>query len=457
MYSTGRYSFRGAFFASVVALIVCLLIVDPFTSVSASNSATVQDVSLTRGFEPRSELLFAMISENATPKLVVKDLVAGRYLAQLAINIVDYLDEDPVNTPFFIAPDQANYLIVGSQLNLYVINFRRNADGSVAVTGPTLQSSLGDPAVLGEPTAIAVIPRPEDPIDPWIAVGTNSGNIILAKSGVEPCVLPVGGPVVDLAVVPQVGYFAFVALVNRRDGQHLVGLLPPPDDDLPDQIVFDLTVAEPPPDDGLVDLAGPPPDDSLSEPAAVHVIAANGTRSIYRLTIPASPQVESGFSIEILGRVPTPIKQVAAGSLALLPWDGSGVLHDPAFDLSHRELSGTLRTPLGNSLDLSPKVFRLSSNGKFVTAVIEAADGKAADIAASTVKLEINGASLDGTSSLEVGDVDSDGDLDLIVKFNRNQFLKLIPPGASSVLAIARWTFTDGTEGCASAEVRVSR
>ena len=121
------------------------------------------------------------------------------------------------------------------------------ADGSLQISGPTTQGPFGNPTVHGHPTALAVIPRPPDPTDPWIAIATSTGRVILIRGGRRMEHLDLAGPVVDLAVVPQVSYFAFVALVNSRDGQqHLVGIRPP--DTMADptsaQVSFDLVAAD---------------------------------------------------------------------------------------------------------------------------------------------------------------------------------------------------------------------
>ena len=65
----------------------------------------------------------------------------------------------------------------------------------------------------------------------------------------------------------------------------------------------------------------------------MHLIAANGTRFIHRLTIPANPTIGGTFRVHSLEAADVPIAQVAVGSssLALLPVDGAGVLYDPGF------------------------------------------------------------------------------------------------------------------------------
>jgi hypothetical protein len=153
-----------------------------------------------------------------------------------------------------------------------------------------------------------------------------------------------------------------------------------------------------------------------------------------------------------------PIKQAELASLALLPADGSGVLYDPSFNLNQGTVGMPVFTVFGNSLLLSPETLQLSSEGQYVTAVIESANGKAVAIQPGTIKLEVNGSELTPATNHggpELGDEDLDLNPDLTVKFNRKTFQTRIPRGANSVLVTARWTFTDGTTGFTSSEIRV--
>ena len=435
-----------------------LLVGSPVSRGQISSPITVQHILLTPGFDEGTELLFTIVQQNGAATWIVTNPDDPlRYLASLALNTVDYVDSDSFVGRFEEGVG-VDYLMVDSELLVHLIEVRRERDGSLTGRGPRLQNSLGDPRVLGQPTSIAVIPRAQDPSDPWVAVGTNSGNVILARSGIQPCVLPVGGPVVDLAIVPQVGYFAFVALLNSREAQHLVGLRAP-DGGVSEQIIFDL-VAELPPQYSPAEMAHLPPLEHSTpflEPTPVSLVAANGTRTIYRLTIPASPIIGGSFRIEAIGSVRVPISAVAADSLALLPIDRSGVIYDPLFVINEGGINRPLLTVFGNSLELSPETLRMSSDGQYLTALIESAGGKAADIVLSTLRLEVNGGSLRPASSFipQLGDADFDRNTDLSVKFNRNAFQARIPRGASSVLATARWTFADGTTGFASSEIRV--
>jgi hypothetical protein len=92
------------------------------------------------------------------------------------------------------------------------------------------KTDLGVGTSLGELSGI----QPE-PFQPWLAIGTSSGNLILAtfdsSGAIIPCILPVGdGPIADLATVPQAGtadgagqFDGFLAEVAEADEQRALG------------------------------------------------------------------------------------------------------------------------------------------------------------------------------------------------------------------------------------------
>lgn len=133
------------------------------------------------------------------------------------------------------------------------------------------------------------------------------------------------------------------------------------------------------------------------------------------------------------------------------------MLFDVGFNLNQGEISNTLLTVFGSSLELYPQTLQRSSPGQFVTGVIEVAGGNAESINPASLRLEVNGSTLMQAAGFipRVEDADEDGNADLTVKFNRAAFQALVPSGATSVLATARWTFTDGSSGFASSEIRV--
>jgi hypothetical protein len=251
------------------------------------------------------------------------------------------------------------------------------------------------------------------------------------------------GPIAELAAIPQVGQWVFVALVNGGRGQHLVGIGPPDDTHPEGQIVFDL-VGQPPPDDTIVSLAGSgPPDDGmpLSEPMPVNLVAANGTRFVHRLTIPAEPSIGGTFDIMSLEGPHVAIGQVAVGSLAMVPTDGSGVLYDPGFNVNQGGVSGTLLTVFGSSLDLSPKTLKLSSRGRWITAIFEADNNRAGGILPCSIELHVGDRGFVMPSeefTPQLGDADGDGNADWTVKFDRMMVQNLIPTGASEVMVTAK-------------------
>ncbi len=323
--------------------------------------------------------------------------------------------------------------------------------GGVGVLGP-----YGDPTTDGAPTSLAEAPSF------LAAIGTTTGNLILDDgSGTFTVISVARGPILDLAVAPQVGYFAVVALVPDKltGGSKLVGVLPDSDPNAigAQPVVSFNLLAEPRPDPILQTIAGAvfePNDGPLADPAEVNLIAANA-QGVFRVTIPADPLGSSTATVSVLDF--HPITQLALGSLAMVPADGSGVLFDPGFNLNQGGISGTLLTIYGSSAEVGPATLKLSSHGNFVTAVIEVADGVAKFIEQDNIVLDVNGGfvkqSLDFAPQL--GDEDKDGNADLKVKFDRASVQSLLAGQSGRVLVTLRWQFTDGSSGSTVAQVRV--
>ncbi|HEX6733090.1 MAG TPA: hypothetical protein VF074_23915 [Pyrinomonadaceae bacterium] len=440
------------------------------TPVEIGNLPTIRGIALGRGLVPEIQLL-AILTQNSTGHFglnvtsvgplsesgsAASELEEDTYLAGTFPLVEPGLPGDPAWHVFLISLDSFIQQVQVSQ----------DSAGRYQLTDPATIGQFGNPTVHGRPTALAVLPTPRDPTGPWFAIGTDTGNIILAKSGIEPCAIPIGGPVVDLAVVPQLGYFAFVALVNRRDGQHLVAVRPTDGSACatgPSPIVFDLTPDSPETTGVLLDLHGfiePSMNVPLNEPAAFYLIAANGTRFIQRLTIPADPRIGGSFSVRSLKAADSPLAQAVVGpsSLAMLPVDGAGVLYDPGFRMDRGGVSGKLLTVFGSSLEVRPRQFSLQGRRRSVSIFIEVANGNAALIDRASLDVRIGGTSLANgmlNPQLEPDDDDHDGNLDLEVKINRDAVQSLIPIGATSVTIAASWRFNDGSLGRASAEIRI--
>jgi len=434
------------------------------TPAQIGSTSTIRSITLGRGLTAGTEL-FVTLQETSDPSLV--RISAGTPSGNSEVDVMSVATASlEVYLGFSYVSDESRLALVLDAFNVHEVALTLASDGSLQLTGPTTSGPFGDPAVHGRPKAFAVLPQPRDPAGPLFAIGTDTGNIILAKSGIQPCQLPVGGPVVDLAVVPQVGYFAFVALVNRSDGQHLIGVRPSEMSGCltsPPQIVFDLMAGLSEPDIKVLTIE-PLLCDPLCSPLQnadrVSLLGSNGTRFIQRLTIPAEPTIGGTFSVRSLKAADSPIAQVAAGpsSLAMLPVDGAGVLYDPGFRIDRGGVSGKLLTIFGSSLEVHPRRLSLQGRRRTVSIFIEVANGKAALIDRASLDVKIGGTSMaNGTLSaqLEPDDNDHDGNLDLEVKLNRDAVQSLVPTGATSVTVAASWRFNDRSVGRASAEIRI--
>jgi hypothetical protein len=369
------------------------------------------------------------------------------------------------NTPNS-SPDGAGVLVLGADFTLSEYPIVVGANGLLQVQGPFIHGPFGDPIGVASLVSVSQLENhPAKENDPWVGIGTDLGRLILINVGGRVDHLDVGAPIADLVAVPQLG--VFVALVNSRTGQRLIGIEPPPDDGTPARIVFDLQPLNPvgPP---IVDLAAsPPPDDSLplTEPMPVKLVAVNNTRFIHRLTIPAVPSIGGTFDVESLEGPHVNICWIALDRLAVVPADGSGVLYDPGFTVDSSGVSSTLRTVLGNSLEVSPKTLSVSNPGQFVTAWLEVDNHRATSIDPASVELRVNGGVVPVARAAftpRLGDADGDGNTDLMVRFDRQALLSLIVPPPDDGMSVpvqvmATWQFTDGAKGFASALITVAR
>lgn len=335
-----------------------------------------------------------------------------------------------------------------------------DANGQITLTAPAggtgVYGPYGDPAVDGAPTAMAEAPGF------FLAIGTTNGTLSMDDgSGVLTKTVITRDPILDLAAVPQYGYFAFVILTHDSltGDSRLAGLHPDGDSKTAgaQPTVFFNLLADPRPDPNLQTIAAAtlePDAVPLTELTEVSLIASN-SQSVFRVTIPAVPVGSSTAAASILDF--RPIVRIALGSLAMVPADGSGVLYDPGFNLNHGGISGTLRTIYGNSAQLAPATLNLSGRGQFITAVIEVAGGGTNSIEQRNIVLEVNGGfakqSLDFAPQL--GDDDKDGNADLKVKFDRATVQSLLAGVSGTVPVTLRWQFTDGSSGSASGQIRV--
>ncbi len=350
-------------------------------------------------------------------------------------------------------------LVLDANFRVYEFIASYDANNQLVLT-PGFQpyfGPYGDPATHGAPTSLAEVPGF------WLAIGTTTGNLIIDDGSGTVTVNPIArGLILDMATIPQVGYFTVVALTIEKltGSSSLVGVFPDQDPNTPGLqavAIFNLPAA-PPPSPHLVTIAGAvfePNDEPLQDPAEVSLIASNA-QGVFRVTIPAIPTtIGSTATVSILEL--RPVIQFALGSLAMVPADGSGVLYDPGFNLNQGGISGTLLTIYGSSVEVAPATLNFSSRGQFITAVIEVADGGAKFIEQDNIVLEVNGGFVKRSMDFapQLGDDDKDGNTDLKVKFDRATVQSLLAGQSGLVLVTLRWNFSDGSSGRASGQVRV--
>ena len=438
---------------SSLALAVILVFVAATSYALIGDTPAIRAVAVVHGAvsDPLTESV-ALIGD--TPAVV------GDQLILRTVNRItgSYIEQDPVISPRDSAravdvifsrvfrPDAILVLAEDLTVREYAVAFDVFGLPKLVGETPTIHGPFGDPAILGAGTVLAEAPNPVDPKDPFLAIGTARGSVImLCPSDLVGTIITGPGPVTGLGTVPQVGYFAFVAANNG----HVIGVNP-----RAAAVVFDLADPGPFP---LSDLSTgavfEPNSEPLKEPAPVPLITANGTTRVSILQIPANPA--TGGSLTRFGDIKgeCTIRKVEAGSLFLIA-DSGAVLYDPGFNFESGS-SGVTFTIAGATADLDPDTLNLGSKGRFVTAITECQNNLVDAIDTATLLLRY-GASAVAASAAAVGDADGDGQADLVAKFDRREVETMLRVAhAGDVTLQLTWTYNDGSSGFATAVIRI--
>jgi hypothetical protein len=390
---------------------------------------------------------------------VVNDKTGKQIGSELRLPLALPSGVTPVDVRFSTVFRPRSVLILDSTLVVHEVMLGFLDDGTPFKVDDVLaHGPFGDANRIGDATALADAPNPADPKNPFLAIGTSAGHLLVINgAGIADTPLE-AAPIQALTTVPQVGMFAFVALVPDTGGDQLILVNPDANDadPKPNPSVM-LQLADPRPDP-LLDIAGAmllPDDEPLADLGDVSLIAADGTNILTRLTIPGDVATGGGLRRRAIEPIYTNIVRVATGSLALVPDDGSGVLFDPGFNVNVGGISGTLLTLFGASAEPAPLTFKLSSNGRFFTTVIEIDNDGATRLDRTSMTLEVNGSLIPASPEFapKLGDADGDGNKDLTVKFDRGAVAMQCKNNVRQRLTL-RFLFSDGSPGQASAVIR---
>jgi len=104
--------------------------------------------------------------------------------------------------------------------------------------------------------------------------------------------------------------------------------------------------------------------------------------------------------------------------VAVESWSGTACAPTPTKNTLHVQAT----------VDLKPETLQIGSDGVWITCYIELPSDNVANIDVSSIRLE-NTIPADGPSPAEIGDYDSDGAPDLMVKFSRTSVEAMVHPG----------------------------
>lgn len=350
------------------------------------------------------------------------------------------------------------------RVHVFPLGFRSDLTPFV-LAGATVLGPIG-PAGAGAGTVFGEAPNPANTSDPFLAVGTLNGEVIIATHtinsiiGVTDGEFGAVGPIQDLGPLAQVGYFAIGAV----SGGVLYGIHPDADArlaGLQPAVRFSVRDTRTKP---LIDFASLilfRTSPVLTDPLPVRIATANATTEIATLEIAASPTIGGVLTVKIIETVSTPIIQTITYSLTALPADGSGIIYNKNFTFEDG-IVGRLWTIAGATMVLDAETLSPRGPSRWLRARIEAENQRAAEIDLATLTLSVDGArgAMPGgpRPAALLADFDGDTNVDLEVPFQSavlNGLLRQVPGHAVTVRA--SWRYQDGTEGTASAEVTVVR
>ena len=417
---------------------------------------TIRKMSLgPAGSLPNRSIVATLIqAPGGDPYLKIEDFErpTGRKSgAKISVNLKQWMEEiiisfaPPVDVLVSTVFRPGSVLVLDEVGRVIEFPLAFDANGKPKLAGPpvlhnmfsTLMEEEGVRAVsLGE------APNAANSILPFMCVGVSSGivGIYTDKYGIARISVS-SKPITDVETVPQVGYFALVALTGGR----IVGINPdtlPADAGLTPAVTFDLIdrrTVQDPSAPMLRSISNPvvfePNSEALVAETAIPLAATDGEH-VFGVEIPPGAGGENDFPTETIKmRAPTRLADVemyrytdGGAGIALLAENGQGIQFDPDFDL-RKGPSKSLLTLSGASFWSSPETINLHGHGHDITGVFEIENDGVMDLKEFELKLGIT----DGTSNTLVvialagtpivGDANKNGIADLEFRVLRSDVL----------------------------------
>jgi hypothetical protein len=198
------------------------------------------------------------------------------------------------------------------------------------------------------------------------------------------------------------------------------------------------------------------------------LVAVDGSANLQFHTLARDPVLLVSFDEPALGLVapggnPVQLSRIWAGSLTAVSTDGQTGLYMPLATIGGFSPSTGPISVLGgvHSVDIGPQGFNLRAGGQYFTVRIEA-DGQSAAGILDSVRLSVDGVpgSIMRSSQFtpQLADLDADGNLELVLKFDRSAVASLLAVVGvgNSASVVLQWDYDDQfTTGSSIHTVRV--